>query len=83
MALVPIKTSMGTGYCDCIHGCYNLAQVRDEETKRGFCKRCSEEHLEMNRQLVAKIPPAGKPAFGFDALPGGAKPRALLNRKPS
>ncbi len=32
MALVPIKTASTTGYCDCIHGCYELASLRDQKT---------------------------------------------------
>jgi hypothetical protein len=39
MALVPIKTSTGTGYCDCVHGCYELCALRDEETGKGYCRR--------------------------------------------
>ena len=46
MALVPIKTSMGTGYCDCICGCYELGALRDDELNRSFCRRCAEEHIE-------------------------------------
>ena len=49
MALVPIKTASATGYCDCVHGCYELANFRDEETGKGYCPRCAREHLEMNR----------------------------------
>ena len=37
MALVPIKTASITGYCDCIHGCYEFASLRDEDTGKGFC----------------------------------------------
>ena len=77
MALVPIKTSVGTGYCDCICGCYELAALRDEETGKGFCARCGEQHLERNRALAQKIARPGPPARGFDALPAGAKPPAL------
>ena len=36
MAIVPIKTASTTGYCDCIHGCYELASLRDEETGKGL-----------------------------------------------
>ncbi len=76
MALVAIKTSTGTGYCDCIHGCYELASMRDEETGRGYCYRCAEEHLERNRQVIKRIPRAQPPAAS-PALPPGAKPPAL------
>ncbi len=77
MALVPIKTSTGTGYCDCICGCYELCSLRDDELNRGFCYRCAEEHLEQNRALVAKIPQPGDPAQPFPSLPPGVKPPAL------
>jgi hypothetical protein len=80
MALVPIKTSVGTGYCDCVHGCYNLAAFRDEETGKGYCSFCAENHLEMNQELQKKIPKAGDPAHGFGPLPPGAKPPAVRNR---
>lgn len=80
MALQPIKTSMGTGYCDCICGCYALSALRDEETSKGFCRRCAEEHLERNRALAAKIPQPNCPARGMDSLPPGVKPPALQNR---
>ena len=48
MALVPIKTASTTGYCDCLHGCYELASLRDEDTGKAFRPRCAKEHLEMN-----------------------------------
>ena len=48
MALVAIKTASTTGYCDCIHGCYEFASLRDEDTGKAFCPRCAKEHLEMN-----------------------------------
>ncbi|MFQ5778567.1 MAG: hypothetical protein ACE5IP_11240 [Terriglobia bacterium] len=80
MALVPIKTSVGTGYCDCLHGCYELAALRDEETGKGFCRRCAEEHLEMNRQLQAKIPTPDEPSRNV-GLPPGVKPPALHHRR--
>lgn len=80
MALVPIKTSMGTGYCDCIHGCYELAALRDEETGKGYCQRCAEEHIEENREIVKKIPKPNDPHKGVEALPPGVKPPALQDR---
>ena len=76
MALVAIKTSTGTGYCDCIHGCYELASMRDEETGRGYCYRCAEEHLERNREVIKRIPRPQPPAAS-PTLPPGAKPPAL------
>lgn len=76
MAVVAIKTSTGTGYCDCVCGCYELCSLRDEETGRGYCYRCAEEHLEMNRNVVTKIPAPKLPAANPD-LPPGAKPPAL------
>ncbi|MFQ5817968.1 MAG: hypothetical protein ACE5H2_08445 [Terriglobia bacterium] len=72
MALVPIKTSTGTGYCDCICGCYELVVVRDEETSKGFCKRCSEEHIERNRELVRKMPKK-EPTWKSKPLPPSAR----------
>jgi hypothetical protein len=60
MALVPIKTSTGTGYCDCICGCYDLASLRDEETGKGYCPRCAKEHLELNKGLGLASPPPSK-----------------------
>lgn len=79
MALVPIKTSIGTGYCDCICGCYELGVLRDEETGKGFCRRCAEQHLDKNRAVVAKIPAPRRPERGIDSLPPGVKPPALQN----
>ena len=77
MALVPIKTSTGTGYCDCVCGCYELCSLRDEETGKGYCYRCGEQHLEMNRAVAQKIPKPGPPAQGFASLPPGTKPPAV------
>jgi len=62
MALVPIKTSAGTGYCDCICGCYELVSLRDEETGKSYCPRCAQEHLEMNRGVGLPQPPPSKTA---------------------
>ena len=62
MALVPIKTSAGTGYCDCICGCYELVSLRDEETGKSFCPKCAQEHLEMNLGLGLPAPPPAKTA---------------------
>jgi hypothetical protein len=62
MALVPIKTASTTGYCDCICGCYELASLRDEENGKGYCPRCSKEHLERNRGIgLAQLPPSKLP----------------------
>ncbi len=60
MALVPIKTSTGTGYCDCIHGCYDLVSLRDEDTGKGYCPRCAKEHLELNKGIGIPNPPPVK-----------------------
>ena len=60
MALAPIKTSVGTGYCDCIHGCYELASLRDEETGKSYCPACGKDHLEMNRGIGIPQPPPSK-----------------------
>src|SRR5258707_4548144 len=61
-SLVPIKTASTTGYCDCIHGCYELASLRDEDTGKSFCPRCakerSEEHtseLQSRQYLVCRL----------------------------
>ena len=60
MALVPIKTASETGYCDCVHGCYELASLRDEDTGKGYCPRCAKEHLEMNRGVGLPQPAPSK-----------------------
>jgi len=76
MALVPIKTSTGTGYCDCICGCYQLVALRDEETGKGFCPTCAEQHLEMNREVARKIPKKD-PAWKSRSLPPAAHAPAM------
>jgi len=78
MALVPIKTASTTGYCDCIHGCYELASLRDEDTGKSYCPRCAKEHLEMNRGLGIPQPAPSKVAAnsGADAGAGLAPPPA-------
>jgi hypothetical protein len=80
MALVPVKTSAGTGYCDCICGCYELCVLRDEETGKVFCQRCANEHLERNRAIARKIPQPNRSA-ATPPLPPGAKPPALQQRR--
>jgi hypothetical protein len=60
MALVAIKTASITGYCDCIHGCYELASLRDEDTGKSFCPRCAKEHQEMNIGLGLPQPAPSK-----------------------
>ncbi len=72
MPLVPIKTSAGTGYCDCICGCYDLVSLRDEDTGKSFCPRCAKEHLEMNQGLGIPQPPPSK------ADPSGESPDKLV-----
>lgn len=72
MALVPIKTSAGTGYCDCICGCYDLVSLRDEETGKSYCPRCAKEHLEMNKGLGIPQPPPSK------VDPSGLSPEKLV-----
>jgi len=71
VALVPIKTSAGTGYCDCICGCYNLVSLRDEETGKFLCPGCAKDHLEQNRGLgIPQMPPSrGSEAPRPAALP--------------
>ena len=62
MALVPIKTTSTTGYCDCICGCYELANQRDDETGKSYCPRCAREHLDMNRGIgLPQMPPSKLP----------------------
>jgi hypothetical protein len=84
MALVPIKTASTTGYCDCICGCYELASLRDDETGKGFCPRCSKEHLEMNAGLgLPRVAPSraesGKrKGHSGVAMPPPADPPARL-----
>ncbi len=83
MALVPIKTSAGTGYCDCICGCYNLVSLRDEDTSKNYCPVCAKEHLEMNAGLgIARVAPskaaAAKPLAAAPAVPQPADPPARL-----
>ena len=60
MALVAIKTSSGTGYCQCICGCYNLASLRDEDTGKAFCPSCAKDHLELNAGIGLPQPPPSK-----------------------
>jgi hypothetical protein len=74
MALVPMKTSVGTGYCDCIHGCYELASLRDEETGKGYCPACAKEHLDMNKGLGIPQPPPSKMAVDEKVSPGSDMP---------
>jgi hypothetical protein len=82
MALVPIKTASTTGYCDCIHGCYELASLRDEETGKGYCPRCGKEHLEMNRGVGLPQPPPNKEPDGDSSysapMPAAADPPGRL-----
>ena len=75
VALVPIKTSAGTGYCDCICGCYELVSLRDEDTGKAFCPRCAKEHLEMNQGLGIARPAPSK-------LPEDAAPNAPIRNHP-
>jgi hypothetical protein len=83
MSLVPIKTSAGTGYCDCICGCYNLVSLRDEETGKSFCPRCAKEHLDLNRG-VGLVRPApshasnGTPPSVIPHIPEAADPPGRL-----
>lgn len=60
MALVPIKTASETGYCDCVHGCYELASLRDEDTGKGFCPNCAKEHLALNAGVGIPQPAPSK-----------------------
>jgi hypothetical protein len=83
MALVPMKTSTGTGYCDCIHGCYELAAVRDEETGKGYCPACAKDHLDMNKGIGLPQLPSSKIAVNESStikleLPETADPPGRL-----
>lgn len=83
MALVAIKTSAGTGYCDCICGCYNLVSLRDEDTSKNYCPACAKEHLEMNAGLgIPRLPPAkseaARPLAAPAVVPGPADPPGRL-----
>jgi hypothetical protein len=72
MALVPIKTASETGYCDCVHGCYELASLRDEDTGKGYCPSCAKEHLEMNQGVGLPQPAPSK--LSCDPAPLPASP---------
>ena len=69
MGLVPIKTSAGTGYCDCICGCYDLVSVRDEETGKSYCPRCAKEHLDLNKGVGLPNPAPSKATSGTRQSP--------------
>jgi hypothetical protein len=69
MALVPIKTTSTTGYCDCICGCYELASLRDEDTGKGYCPRCGKEHLELNAGVGLPRPAPVRRTTGSGAPP--------------
>jgi hypothetical protein len=71
MALAPIKTSAGTGFCDCICGCYNLVSLRDEVTGKSYCPACAKEHLDMNAGLGIPNP---APSHSEAARQRGATP---------
>jgi hypothetical protein len=80
MALVPIKTASTTGYCDCIHGCYELASLRDEDTGKCYCPRCGKEHLELNAGIglpqpaPSKTAPSSAPPTAHPLMPAPADP---------
>ncbi len=83
MALVPIKTSTGTGYCDCICGCYDLVSLRDDETGKAYCPRCAKEHLELNKGVGLPNPapskmPVGAPPASEPRVPEPADPPGRL-----
>jgi hypothetical protein len=76
MALVPIKTSAGTGYCECIHGCYELVSLRDDETGKSYCPACAKDHLEMNRGIGLPRPAPSRHADSPPATPSAEMPVA-------
>ena len=84
MALVPIKTSSTTGYGDCIHGCYALASLRDEDTGKGYCPACGQDHLSMNAGIgipspaPSKIEASTKTSSANPLIPAPADPPGRL-----
>jgi len=84
MALVPIKTASETGYCDCICGCYELASLRDEDTGKGFCPRCSKEHYDRNagvglpQPAPVKLSPNSPATSRSQSMPPPADPPGRL-----
>ncbi len=84
MALVPIKTSAGDGYCECICGCYELVSLRDEESGKSYCPRCAKEHLGLNkgvgipRLAPARTEPSTAPPPANPEIPSGADPPGRL-----
>jgi transposase len=84
MALVPIKTASTTGYCDCIHGCYELASLRDEDTGKGYCPACAKDHRDWNAGVGIPHPAPTKVVANVAGrkrvpdLPAGADPPGRL-----
>ncbi len=84
MALVPIKTSSETGYCDCICGCYELASQRDEDTGKGYCPACAKQHFDRNagvgipQPAPVKVEAHSAPPTAVKPLPPSADPPARL-----
>jgi hypothetical protein len=72
MALIPIKTSSETGYCDCICGCYELASLRDEDTGKGYCPACGKDHLDLNAGAGIPQPAPVKISANSPGLHDGA-----------
>jgi uncharacterized ferredoxin-like protein len=75
MALIPIKTASGTGYCDCICGCYELASLRDEDTGKGYCPACGKDHIDLNAGVGVPQP---APAKAAPNAPNNAHPTAVM-----
>jgi hypothetical protein len=84
MALVPIKTASETGYCDCVCNCYELANLRDEDTGKGYCPACGKDHLDWNSGVgianpaPVKVTPNLPAGDGLPSLPPSADPPARL-----
>jgi hypothetical protein len=83
MALVAIKTSAGTGFCECICGCYELVSLRDDETGKSYCPRCAKEHLTMNSGIGLLRPapsrlPEPTPSEPMAEMPEAADPPGRL-----
>lgn len=84
MALVPIRTSSKTGYCDCVCGCYELASLRDEDSGKGYCPACAKIHLDWNTGVGIPQPAPAKVTANVPGrkrlpeLPPGSDPPGRL-----
>jgi hypothetical protein len=74
MPLVAIKTASETGYCDCVCGCYELANQRDEDSGKGYCPLCAKDHLDWNIGIGIPNPAPSKVTATEGHARGKAKP---------